>query len=237
MNFIKKVFDENIDSSVHLQFQKFGKGEFRDRALIKARRAGNKYTISTGAEFANGLVRIMAEKLGDEKVKVTGAIVSAHDLKGELDFKDVKQFQGVKRYIIDKELSGNEIIRLLNKFPKVFFALSFDVPQDETQLKIKPKAPKSGKPGKKKEEKLKVDFCKLTTKDSEIAKFFVFENPGFKNAEISHTFVINEVIIPEGLKSGNDFARIREEAKKKGKIIREAVIDGQKIKTEKEFVA
>ena len=37
MNFIKKIFDGNIDESVHLQFQKFSKGEFRDRALIKAR--------------------------------------------------------------------------------------------------------------------------------------------------------------------------------------------------------
>jgi len=45
MNFIKKVFDESIDEEVHLQFQKFSKGEFRDKALIKAKKSKDKYTI------------------------------------------------------------------------------------------------------------------------------------------------------------------------------------------------
>ena len=41
----------------------------------------------------------MAEKLGQEKTTVKGAIVSTSDLKEELQPKDVKQFQGVKRYL------------------------------------------------------------------------------------------------------------------------------------------
>jgi hypothetical protein len=235
MNFIKKIFEGKIDDSVHLHFQKFSKGEFKNRALINAKNSGKKYTISTTAEFANDLVRTIAKKLGGEKGKITGAIISTSDLTGELDFKDKKQFQGVKKYIIDKEMSGEEITALLEKFPKAFFALSFNA--GEHILKIKAKAPKSGKPGKKGEEKLKPDFCKLVTTDSEIGKDFVFEKPDFKQAEINHTFLIEEIIVPEELKSSDDFARIREESKRKGKIIREAIIDSQKIKTEKEFVA
>ena len=57
MNFIKKVFEKRADENVHLQFQKFSRGEFQNRALIKARRTGKKFTITTSAEFANEMVR------------------------------------------------------------------------------------------------------------------------------------------------------------------------------------
>lgn len=231
MNFIKKVFDESIDEEVHLQFQKFSKGEFRDKALIKSKKSKDKYTIIATAEFANEMVRAVAEKLGEEKTSIKGIIVSTNDLTGQLDFEDKKQAMGIKKYIIDREMTGNEIIKLLDKFPKAFFALSFEA--GENKLKIKPKAPKSAK-SKNKGEKPKPDFCRLKTNDKELGKSFVFEKPDFKEAEINHTFLINELVLPEGEK---DFAKIREMAKRKGKIIREAVIDGQEINSEKEFVA
>ncbi len=233
MNFIKKIVDENIDNSVHLQFQKFSRGEFKNRAIIKVKHTAGKYTINTTAEFANELVRIAANRLGENVAKVTGAVVSTSDLTGELEFKDKKQFQGVKRYIIDKDMVGQNIINLLDKFPKAFFALSFDFGDDK--LKIKPKAPKSGKPGKKGEEAPKPDFCKLVTKDKSIAGSFVFEKKDFKEAEINHTFIIEEIVISDELKATNDFAKIREESKRKGKIIRLSKIDGIESKKEIDF--
>lgn len=229
------MFDNSIDENVHLQFQKFGKGEFKDKAVIKAKQSKGKYTINTSYEFANELVKAMAKKLSDGKTKVTGGIISTSDLKGELEFKEIKRFQGIKRYMLDKEMSGDEIINLLEKFPKAFFALSFNVNDDV--LKIKPKLPKSGKSSNKSGEKSKPDFCKLITNNETIGKSFVFERPDFKTADINHTFIINEIIIPDEFEKEKDYARVREMAKRKGKIIREALIDGQKIKSEKEFVA
>lgn len=234
MNFIKKVFDGDADEAVHLQFQKFSKGEFRNRALVRVKCSGKKYTIVTSAEFANEFVRANAEKLGEEKTMITGAIVSTNDLTGELDFKGKKQFQGVKRYLIETEMSGEEIIALLDKLPKTFFALSFEA--GENKLKIKPKAPKSGKPGKG-DEAPKPDFCRFVTKDKEIMKSFVFEDSDFKEANINHTFMIDEIIIPEELKQEKDFSKVREMAKRKGRIIRNAVIDEQVFTEEKEFEA
>lgn len=231
MNFMKKVFDGNVDEEVHLQFQKFSKGEFRDRALIEAKNSNGKYTIKTSAEFANELVRMMAEKLGSEKTKVTGAIVSTSDLAGKLDFKDKKQFQGVKRYLIDKEMSGEEILGLLNEFPKTFFALTFNV--GDNKLKIKPKAPKSGKPGKGDGE-AKADFCTLKTTDKNVADSFIFENPNFKLAKINHTYFIENMVMPD---SETDFAKIREMSKRAGKIVRKAVIDEVEKISEREFEA
>ena len=106
MNFIKKIFDDAIDESVHLQFMKFSKGEFKNKANVKVKRSGRKNSINTSAEFANELVRVMAEKLGERKTNVTGAIVSTSDLKNKIYYKEIKQFQGVKRYLIHKEENG-----------------------------------------------------------------------------------------------------------------------------------
>ncbi len=228
MNFIKKAADGRIDESVHLQFQKFSKGEFRNRALIEAKNSNGKYTIKTSAEFANELVRTMSEKLENSKTKVTGSIIGTNDLKGILEFKKISQFQGVKNYSIEKDMSGTEIINLLNKFPKNFFALSFSV--GDNSLKIKPKAPKSEKPSNKEGDAPKVNFCVLKTSDSKLAEEFVFENPVFKEVKISHDFIIDELIFPKGEK---DFAVVRELAKRKGKIIRKALIDDKR--SEKEF--
>lgn len=235
MNFIKRVFDKEIDEEVHAQFQKFSRGEFGDRALIKVKKVKDNYNISTTYEFANEFVKFLAKKIGNEKRNVKGAIISTFDLKDEIDFQSKKQFMGVKQYIIDKEMSGDEIIDLIEKFPRVFFALSFDSKEGDI-LKIKAKAPKSAKP-KNKDEAPNPDFCKLITKDEKIAKSFVFEKSDFKIAEITHKFVIEDIIIPEEVKKEKDFAVMREKSLRKGKIIRKAIIDGEEIISEKEFEA
>lgn len=231
MNFIKKIADKNFDGLVHLQFKKFSKGTFKDRAILKVKKSGKKYTINTSGEFINELVRMMAEKL-EEKTKITGAVIATSDLTGKLDFKEKKQFQGVKRYLIDNEMSGKEIINLLDEFPKAICALSFDVGEDK--LKIKPKAPKMGIPGKG-DEAPKSDTCKLITTDAVIGESFIFEKKDFKSAEVKHTFFIEKVIVPE--MDDKDFSKIRELAKKQGKITRYSNIDGVNSESEFEFIA
>jgi len=233
MNFIKKIVDKKIDELVHAQFQKFSRGIFKDRAVLKVKKSKGKYTINSSSEFANELVFIMAQKLGNKKTLVSGAVVSTSNLKEKIDFKEIKQFQGVKRYLIEKEMSGDELVKLILEFPKTFFGLSFQI-DEENSLKVKPKAPKSGKPGKGDEEP-KADFCKLITNDSELGKSFVFEKNDFKTAEIKHEFVIEEIILPQT--EEKDFAKIREMAKRKGKIMRYANIDGLKSIKEYEFTA
>lgn len=235
MNFIKKVQEKNFDESVHLQFLKFSKGEFKNRALVEAKNSNGNYTIKTSAEFANELVKDLAEKLGNNKTKVTGSIIGTNDLKGILEFKKISQFQGVKNYSIEMEMSGTEIINLINKFPKNFFALSFTVGTDI--LKIKPKAPKSGKPGTKGDETPKIDFCNLKTNDKKIVESFVFEGSDFKNAKIIHDFLITSIEVPAELKTSEDFALIREKSKRIGKILRKTEIDGNKTQKELELRA
>jgi hypothetical protein len=234
MNFIKRVFDEKIDDETHAQFQKFSRGEFKNRAMIKAKKVKDKYTISTTSEFANEFVKIVAEKLGNEKTKVSGALISTADLGNEIDYQSKKQFMGVKQYVINKEMSGNEIISLIEKFPKVFFALSFDSGKGDI-LKTKAKAPKSAKP-KNKDEAPKPDFCKLITNDEKIVKEIIWESD-FKNAEIFHDFIIESIVIPESIKKEKDFAIVREKSLRKGKVVRRGIIDDKEIKEVVDFEA
>jgi len=78
-------------------------------------------------------------------VAIKGIIVSTLDLKDELEFeiKKVSNFQGVRKYVIDTEIEPLKILNLMDKYPKTFFALSFS--GDNFVLKIKAKAPASGK--------------------------------------------------------------------------------------------
>jgi hypothetical protein len=240
MNFIKRVFDGKIDESVHLQFQKFSRGEFKDRAIVRVKKVKDKYTISTTAEFGNGLIKVLAEKLGDKKTKVTGGIISTVNLKEIPKYHDflanskVKQFQGVKNYAIDSEMSGKELIEIVDAFPKAFFGLSFSAGDDV--LKIKAKAPKSAKP-KNKNEAPNPDFCKLITTDEKIVKDFVWEDSNFKLAEIYHDFIIESIPVPAYLKNEKDFAIVREKSLRKGKIVRRGAIDGKEVKEVKDFEA
>lgn len=233
MNFIKKLIDGKGDEMAHMQFQKFSRGEFQNRAIIGARLSKGKYTIATTAEFANELVYALAKKIGSEVVPVSGSIISTADLEEKINFKSKKQFQGVKNYSISGEYSGEDILKLLSEFPKAFFALSFS--SKDTTLKIKPKAPKSGKPSSKGEAAPKPDFCRIVTTDANIGKSFIFEKDIFSKASVNHKFLIESIEVPEELKNEKDFAIVREKSTRVGKIIRTAIIDEEELVREIPF--
>lgn len=239
-SFIKKIFTskngaEN-DELIHVQFQKFSRGEFKDKAVMKYAHNKDKYSLSTTYEYANEFVRALAEKLGNNKTQVTGVIVSTRDLTGQLNFSGKKQFAGVKQYIMDAEMSGTELLTLLNKLPTAFFALSMKV--DGTELKIKPKAPISGKPSTKgADAEIKADFCKLYTTDKQMVGTFLFDSEitdATKKAEIKHIFQITDITLPKG---ETDPAKIREMAKRGGKVVRIITIDEKKTEKEHAFAA
>ena len=239
--FIKKIFDENVDELVHQQFSKFSRGEFKYKAMVVAKAMrGGKFSINTTPEYGNELVKCLAEKLGDSITSVKGVVVSTRDLTGELDFQDKKQFMGVKQYILDREMSGVEILELCEKVPSSFVGLSFKV--GDTELKIKPKAPKSAKPSSKGDAGPKVDFCRLKTTDKSLVEGLIFDSEikGFKKIEISHDFIIEEIVISDELKSEakGDFALIKEKALRKGRIVRRVKVDeGEEVVKEVEFSA
>ena len=243
-SFIKKIFEnKESDELVHSQFTKFSKGEFPDRAMIRAKNSKGNYTISTTSEYAKEIIISIAEKLADKPTQVTGAIISALDLEG-FEYDKKKMAIGVRKYMIyNKEMTGNEIIEFCNKIEKAFFGLSFST--ENTILAIKPKSPKSTKGAgnqKKEDAKAKINFIKIKTTDKDLIKtLFLDDELEFKKIEIKHNFIIDNIIIPESemgsSKEEIDFAKIRELAKRKGKIIRRVEVDGKEVVKEADFIS
>ncbi len=231
---IKKIFEGNFDEEVHSDFLKFGKGDYRDKYMIEGKKQAKGWTIKTGPEFANHFVRTLLEKFS-EPVHVKGVVVSTIDFSKEAEFGigKVGNFQGVRKMQIDTEIEPSKILEFMDKFPRAFFALSFS--GDNFVLKIKPKAPKSGKPGKDSDEGPKVDFCSLKTNDSEIVKEIFFGVGEFKEVRISHKIIIDSIVYPDNVNSLKP-EEIREQSKRKGFIERKAIVDGVEKVSKAEFV-
>jgi hypothetical protein len=232
MNFIKKIFKDEVDEETHRQFSKFGKGVFDNRALVEIYKK-NQLKIKTGPEFVNEFVLYLINKL-DKPTLFKGAIMCKQELTNILPFDvDIKQYMGIKKYLINQELTKEDILKVLEEAPKAYFLLSFN--SNFGKFKCKVKSPKSGKPGKDGEEP-KADFCSFTTKNINFDKEFLFDvNENYNEVKINHTFKINSIEIPEEYK--NDFKMAREFGKRKGKIVRKINIDGKEIIKEKEFIA
>lgn len=234
MNTIKKIFEGGIDEEVHSEFVKFGRGIFKDRYLLEMKKQKDAWSVKTSAEFANFLVRTcLAQESG--KVKMSGAIITTLKLEGKFPFEieRVKQFAGIKQYIVNSELEAPKLLEFMKEHPRLFYGLSFS--NERTQLKIKAKAPKSGKPATKGEDAPKADFCSLKTKDAGLVRDLFFDLPeSAKEAKINHTLEINDIVLPKGV---SDPVELREKAERKGIVKRIVTISGEKKESQKEFSA
>ncbi len=221
---IKKIFEGIFDEEVHTNFLKFGKGDYKNKFLAEGKKQAKNWSIKTGAEDVNSLTRKCLEKVG-HSVVIKGAIVSTLDLRNEAKFeiKKVSNFQGVRKHMIDGEISPEDIFSLMDKYPKAFFALSFK--GDGFVLKTKPKAPSSGKSGKEKDSEPAVNFCTLKTTDKTFIDELFFGVQDFNNIRINHTIKITDIIYPANMSELKP-TEIRERAKRKGIIVRTINSDG-----------
>jgi len=229
MNFIKKIFANKVDESVHLQFTRFSKGVFENKAMLEITVSSSNIRIKTSSEYTNELVELLANTIKD-KTHVKGIIFSTRNLSevSDIEFQDVKSAIGVKKHIVDKELTKEQILNISQKFPHSSINLSFKT--DYGELKVKEKAPKSVKPGKG-ENAPKIDYCIFTTTDKTLLEDYAFDiKHPFKKAIILHTYEIMSIQIPEQYK--NDFALARLHGIRKGKIIRILNVDGKEERKE-----
>jgi len=229
--FIHKLCSGESDEFTHLQFEKYSRGLFTNKAIIQGKMSNWKYSFSSTSEYASEFVRACADELGSEKTKVEGVIISTKELPPNIKHSGISQFMGVKKYSISGEFTGDEIKSICDSVPRAFVALSFST--GKSDLKVKPKAPKSTKPGTK-DEDVKVDFCKLKTTNPEFAKKLFFDVESFKSAEARHDFEIKDIEIP---KDETDPVKMRERAIRKGVVIRKLKVDGVESKKEFSFSA
>jgi hypothetical protein len=221
MNFIKRVFEGKIDDASHRQFVRFGKGEYGGRALLGLWKTKN-IKIKSSFEFANDFVLFVAN-LGD--VSFSGDIWS----KDELDGLKGQKKAGKWVYKVN-DFTSSQVKNFADK--AYYFLLNAE--QEGIKLKIKAKLPKPGKSESKVDDK----FCQMEI-DAKYYKYakddFFWDLPDGKKMNVAHKFLISEIIAPKT--NEKDFAKIREMAKRKGKIIRTANVDGKEVKFEKDFEA
>ena len=227
--FIKKIFENKVDETVHRQFVRFSRGQYKNRAIINVRK-GNVIKVSTTFELTNDLIFFISSLFPQFKVK--GILMT----KNKIENLEGKKKKGLFVYNIEKELKSEELKELVNKS---YYALLDCISNDGTiDLKVKKKLPKPGKD----ENKVNDKFCQLKLDIKywpQFHKEFLFDLPSeIKKVRLEHTYIINEIKIPKELEKENDYEKIRLGAQRSGNIIRKIVVDGKKeILEEKKFTA
>ena len=230
--FIKSVW-EGKGEEAHPYFVRFGKGRYENRAVLNLQKT-TKIKLRGSFEWANDFVEMVSEFGGG---KVSGEVLSKEDisdffrknnLKGNSEAKKGGLFY--KNNLPEQNLSMD----VLKELVEVSYVTLLDITGVGFVVKVKKKLPK---PGKSKEGKIDSKFCQL---EADLRYWpaikEAFMLPECKKAKMSHEFIIEEIIIPEESKE-EDFAKIREVAKRKGKIIRKVEADKKESREEKEFVA
>lgn len=230
---VGKLFNSESDEEVHREFVKFGKGLFKDRYLIEGKKQASAWSIKTSAEFSNYLVKEGLKKVNGN-IDVKGVIISTFDVsdKTSIQIDKVKKYMGIQQAIVNTSVNAKDLLDLMDREPKVHYGLSFKT--QDFQLKIKEKAPKSGKPGKKGEDGPKADFCSVKTTDRKIVDELFFDCKEFKEVKIKHEIEVDEIEIPKGVTNPKE---LREKSVRKGKIYRYIDLDGNQQKKEVSFVA
>jgi hypothetical protein len=235
---LHSIFLGKTGPTAHDEFIKFSKGEFKGKYMIEAKKQKDAWSIKATAEYANSLVRLCLEN-ATKDLDIKGAIVSTFNMESEAQkklgsesVKGIKQFMGIKQVQIDGNVSPKSVLELMDAYPRAFFALTFKT--EDSELKIKPKAPKSAKPAASGDKGPKVDFCALKTSNNTITEEILFDVPAAKVTTISHTLMIKEIIIPKGV---SDPVQMREKSIRKGTIKRIVNVDGKEIISEADFSA
>jgi len=226
--FIKKIFQDKVDEQVHKQFIRFGKGTYEGRAIVNVR-VGNEIKISTSFELTNDLLYFLANLAS--KFKVSGLLLCKENPTELLKKLGIEAVVEEKTRLfqakIEQELTAEQLKELAEES---YFAL-LDCFAQGIEFKVKKRLPTPRKGEVKMDEK----FCQLKLSKDYWQNFhseFLFDlPPNLKKARIEHSYIIEKLIIP----NTTDLEKARIEAKRQGKIIRKAIVDGKELIKEKEF--
>ena len=111
MNFIRKITEGKSDEWAKRQLTRYGKGNYEQKAVLQISKGKNKAGISSSFEFAPDFAYALAESIKG-KVHVTGGIITKQKLDEKevgIPFAGMKQFAGVKTFLIDTDLTKEQI--------------------------------------------------------------------------------------------------------------------------------
>ena len=207
-SFLKNVLTNKGNEYTHRYFVRFGKGQYNRRFLISLDRGASKIKIRASFELANDIVNFVNEI--NKNLKFSGKIL----IKDKVSGLEGKKKAGFFVY----EISESSI----EQFENAYYYL-LDVNHSEIILKIKKSLPKPGKAEKKIDDK----FCALDLDLKylpQVKETFFWDVPDCKKAKIEHDVIIKEIEFP---KNEKDPVKVRELAKRIGKIVRRINFDGK----------
>lgn len=222
-SFLKRVLSGNVDDNSHRHFIRFGKGQYNKRFLLKVDKGAAKIKIRTSFELANDLILFAAELGGGA---VSGIVLSKKEISDVMSKNNIRGNSEEKRgglfyknNIENQTLDGKQINEIVSNS---YFSL-INVEGNGFIFKTKEKLPKPGK----NEEKIDDKFCsfELDLKYwQQVKETFFWDLPDCKKAIVGHDLIIKEIEFPNGEK---DPVKIREMAKRVGKIVRRINCDGK----------
>jgi len=241
MDFINKLFEKRIGEdkdaeSIHKQFTRFGKGSYGGKALINLQR-GKQIKVSSSFEYGPDFIDLICQLAGESdnkpnNLEVNGIILSKEKIENP-NLKNEKLKSGKYNYDIAGEISAQELTNINQQCYNILAEIK--TKDNGIELKSKKKLPKPGKSENKVDDKFFVLKADLKYWPKIRPELFPSLSDSVKKAKIRHTIIIDSIISPADMQGEKDFAKIRELAKRKGKIIRDSEIDKNPQKDEVEF--
>ncbi len=227
INFIKNIYEKNVDEKAHEKFVRYSIGDFEKEEFI-IKKGASFVQVKAGFEYLSVILELMSN-LVKENVSLNGMIITKKDILPEIkDFGIEPEKITGKKYTIKEDMGPERFKEFISKFNDYFLLLNLK--SGKYSISVKKSIPK---PGKLVEGFVKAKFEKNDFQKIKNEFLFDVNTEDFKQASIKQTYVIEELIAPEGCSP--EEARLN--AKRKGKIVRKISIDGEEQENQIELLA
>jgi hypothetical protein len=226
-SFMVYVIKEAIEGKhdAHRFFIRFGRGKFENRFVMEI---SKKIKGSYDNVFS---ILLFLSSLSDLEVK--GIILAKQEIDKEIEKENLKIKKKSKKTLYEYEVEGRIEKEGLRRLRDRVYYFLLDAKANGIEFKCKKKLPR---PSKKNVEIVKKDFFSLSLNKDFFEKFrkeFLFDfNEESKKIEMGHDIIVENIIFPENIQ---DYEKLREIAKREGKIIRKIRFDDKEIKKEYSF--
>jgi hypothetical protein len=229
MHYIKDVFESKATEHAHLKFTRYSKGVFVGPLLsLKFSKSGIK--VKSSFHFVDELLILLAEVLKEKVVFVGGSVVWNKDLTPDFNklgikYSKVSKSRGIFKYVLANEVNFKDFVTYFGKYN-----LLLNIKDEDASLVTKTSPPKPNK-------EVSTDFCKVSlplSMEKRVREEFLFDikEKNFKEVQIAHEILIEDIILPE---NAQDFEEARRLARRVGLLKRVITIDGQQKISECKF--
>ncbi len=230
MHYIKDVFENKKTQHAHNKFIRYSKGLFTGPLMI-IRISKNNIKMGASVHYADELLGLLAEHIGNNIVHIKGSVVWNQDLGDKLlalgiKYSKVSKSRGIFKYLLDNDV---DLKNFYDSFGQ--YNIIATIKGEDYSFVTKSTFPKPNK-------EFGPDFCKVMLPASftkKVLEEFAFDikDKKAKVIKISHKLNVTNINLPEKI---NDFDEARRQATREGTIERTTDVDGVENKLEINFI-